>query len=45
MHDGVDCLVNEEHLALENVARISYTFWKPIVIPIDLTIKVEAGSR
>jgi len=45
LHDGVDCLVNEEHLALEHVARISYTFWKPIVIPIDLTIKVEAGSR
>ena len=45
LHDGVDCLVNEERLALEHIARISYTFWKPIVIPIDLTIKVEAGSR
>lgn len=33
--------VDEWNLTLEHIARITWTFWKPIVIPIDLTVKVS----
>ena len=34
--------VTDENLRLEHVSRINYTFWKPIEIPIDVTVKVPA---
>lgn len=33
--------IDEWDLTLEHFARITYTFWKPIEIPIDLTVKVS----
>ena len=33
--------VEERPLKLEDYARITYTFWKPIEIPIDITVTVQ----
>jgi hypothetical protein len=38
--EAVDSIVEAENLALEHLARITFTFWKPIEIPIDLTVEV-----
>ena len=32
----------ERSLAVEDLARITYTFWKPVEIPIDVTVTVTA---
>jgi hypothetical protein len=32
----------DREIGLSDVKRINYTFWKPITIPIDLTVDVPA---
>jgi len=34
-------LIEEANLALKHLSEIRYTFWKPIEIPIDLTVVVS----
>ena len=34
--------VDESTLELKDYARITYTFWKPIEVPIDLTMEIPA---
>jgi hypothetical protein len=38
--EAFDGVVDVDNLALEHVSKIDFTFWKPIVIPIDLTVQV-----
>ena len=38
--EAVDSVVDVDNLALEHVSKIEFTFWKPIVIPIDLTVEL-----
>lgn len=35
-----DNIVAEEELSLEQLSKITFTFWKPIEISIDLTVEV-----
>jgi len=40
--EAFDRIVQAEDLALEHLSKITFTFWKPIEIPIDLTVEVPA---
>jgi hypothetical protein len=37
-----DAHVEEDMIQLEHVSRITCTFWKPITLPIDVTVEVPA---
>jgi len=39
--EAFDGVVDVGDLALEHLARIDFTFWKPIEIPIDLTVELK----
>jgi hypothetical protein len=38
--EAFDSLVEVENLSLEHLSKITFTFWKPIEIPIALTVTV-----
>ena len=42
--EAFDSIVEVENLALEHLARITFTFWKPIEIPIDFTVELKPGK-
>jgi len=39
--EAFDGVVDVGDLALEHLAKIDFTFWKPMEIPIDITVELK----